>query len=132
MDKKFAQQSDRKSFKSYNEQHSFMSYMDDSHNISCNLQQIDSFYGQYQGDSILGTQNNNSYYKNEFEEYPSFTIPGGQDHYTNQKSKQPLMVIGMQNLPLNPILEQFNEQSYYKLRQKELTGALTTQKSHPT
>lgn len=35
------------------------------------------------------------------------------------------MVVGMQNLPLNPILEQFNEQSYYKQKQQELTGALT-------
>lgn len=43
----------------------------------------------------------------------------------NMTREQPLMVIGIQNLPLNPTLQQFNEQAYYKLQQKELAGAFS-------
>ena len=43
-------------------------------------------------------------------------------------SKQSQMVIGFQNLPVNPNLMKFNEQSYYKIQEKELQSSINASK----
>ena len=62
--------------------------------------------------------NHNSHYINEFNDMSSMNLSYEQQQYHFGKQSQ--MVIGFQNLPVNPNLMKFNEQSYYKLQEKEL------------
>ena len=59
--------------------------------------------------STLATQNNNSNYKNDFQDLPNYNMMSNESHGQNRMREQPLMVIGIQNLPINPNLQQFNE-----------------------
>lgn len=62
-----------------------------------------------QGNSTLGTQNNNSNYKNEFQDLQNYNLMGQENHDYSRVREQPLMVIGIQDLPINPDLKQYNE-----------------------
>jgi hypothetical protein len=79
---------------------------------------MSSFHGNFEH----YPHNRNSHYINDFNDMSSMNLTYEQQqlHF----SKQSQMVVGVQNLPVNPNLMKFNEQELYKLQEIELQSEL--------